>query len=79
MPGCLEDLFNVRTNGNGCIRSEWDDILLKQDLKRLLEQGQLKTSTWKYFKPKRTLVFFALALIPPSQMSPLHFLVADHP
>jgi hypothetical protein len=42
MAGVLEDLFNVRTNGNGLIRSEWDDVLLKRDLERLVAGGQVK-------------------------------------
>ena len=40
--GILEDLFNVRTNGNGFILSEWDDVLLQRDLERLVAEGQVK-------------------------------------
>jgi hypothetical protein len=42
MGGILEDLFNVRTNGNGFINSEWDDVLLKRDLERLITAGHVK-------------------------------------
>jgi hypothetical protein len=42
MAGILEDLFNVRTNGNGFITSEWDDVLINRDLERLVTAGQVK-------------------------------------
>jgi len=39
--GVLEDLFSVRTNGNGYILSEWDLVLLKRDLERLMAEGHV--------------------------------------
>jgi hypothetical protein len=42
MAGILADLFDVRTNGNGFIRSQWDDILLKRDLERHITEGRVK-------------------------------------
>lgn len=42
MAGILEDLFNTRTHGNGRLRSEWDDVLLKRDLERLIAEARVK-------------------------------------
>lgn len=42
MPGVLEEIFNVRTNGNGYIETEWNDILLKRDLSRLIGEGRVQ-------------------------------------
>lgn len=40
--GILEDVFKVRTNGNGFVRSWWDDILLLRDLEQLISEGRVK-------------------------------------
>src|SRR2546430_16053957 len=40
--GVLEDLFDVRTNGNGYVLSEWDLVLLKRDLERLMAEGKVR-------------------------------------
>jgi hypothetical protein len=45
MAGVLEDVVNVRTNGNGTLRSEWDDILLWRDLERLIAAGMVREIT----------------------------------
>jgi hypothetical protein len=42
MAGVLEELFNMRTNGNGYVLSEWDDILIKRDLERLVAEGRVR-------------------------------------
>ena len=42
MAGVLEELFDVRTNGNGYILSEWDDVLLKRDLQRLMAERRVQ-------------------------------------
>ncbi|HEX6495213.1 MAG TPA: hypothetical protein VF018_07010 [Acidobacteriaceae bacterium] len=41
MAGVLEDLFRVRTDRNteGTISGEWDRILLRRDLERLIAEG----------------------------------------
>lgn len=45
MAGFLEDVVNVRTNGNGTLRSEWEDILLRRDLERLIADGMVREIT----------------------------------
>lgn len=45
MAGFLEDVVNVRTNGNGTLLSEWDDILLWRDLERLIADGMVREIT----------------------------------
>jgi hypothetical protein len=40
--GVLEELFGLRTNGNGYIQTEWDDVLLKRDLQRLMAEGRVQ-------------------------------------
>ena len=42
MARVLEDLFNVRTNGNGYVLAEWEHVLLKRDLERLMAEGQVR-------------------------------------
>jgi hypothetical protein len=42
MPGVLEEIFNVRTNGNGYVETKWNDILLKKDLRRLIAEGRIR-------------------------------------
>ncbi len=42
MPGILEHVFGVRTQGNGWIRSPWDEILLLRDLEQLVVEGRAK-------------------------------------
>ena len=42
MAGVLTEVFNVRTHGNGCIRSRWDEILLLRDLDQLVTEGRVK-------------------------------------
>jgi hypothetical protein len=42
MAGILHELFNVRTEGNGQIRSGWDDVLLKRDLERLITEERVR-------------------------------------
>lgn len=42
MAGILDEIFRVRTNGNGYIEQEWDHILLKRDLARLLAEGRVQ-------------------------------------
>jgi hypothetical protein len=56
MAGILEDVFNVRTNGNGFVRSWWDNILLLRDLEQLISEGRVKLirdqlRTSKYLLP----------------------------
>ena len=58
MSGVLEDVFNVRTNGDrvGSLRSAWDRILLLRDLERLVNEGRVKLlrdvpRTSKYLLP----------------------------
>jgi hypothetical protein len=41
MGGILEDVLNVRTNGNGQIRSSWDHILLLRDLEQLISERRV--------------------------------------
>jgi len=38
----LEELFNVRTNGNGYIVSAWDHVLLKRALVQLMTEGRIQ-------------------------------------
>jgi hypothetical protein len=40
--GILEHLFNTRTNGNGEVRSQWDDVLLMRDLEQLIAEERVK-------------------------------------
>jgi len=40
--GVLEELFNVRTNGNGYIVSGWDHVLLKRALEQLMAEGSIQ-------------------------------------
>lgn len=42
LPGILEEFFNVRTHGNGHLRSAWDEVLLKRDLDRALAAGLIR-------------------------------------
>jgi len=42
MAGVLAEVYNVRTHGNGCIRSPWDEILLLRDLEQLVAEGLVK-------------------------------------
>jgi hypothetical protein len=42
MAGALEEIFNVRTNGNGYIGQEWDDVLLKRDIAQLVVDGRVQ-------------------------------------
>jgi hypothetical protein len=42
MPGILEEVCDVRTDGTGGLRSDWDDVLLKRDLAQLIEDGRVR-------------------------------------
>ena len=41
MNGPLDELFRVRTNGNGYVDQEWNDVLLNEILE-LLNQGRVR-------------------------------------
>ena len=41
MANCLKELFDLRTNGNGYILSEWNHKLLKRDLEQLLAENKI--------------------------------------
>ena len=41
MAGPLEEIFRARTNGNGYVQQEWDDILLKREILQLLGEGRI--------------------------------------
>lgn len=45
MDGVLDDIVTVRTNGNGSLRSQWDEVLLKRDLERLVTDGKVREIT----------------------------------
>jgi hypothetical protein len=45
MDGVLEYIVTIRTNGNGSLRSQWDDVLLKRDLERLVANGKVREIT----------------------------------
>jgi hypothetical protein len=36
MDGPLDDIFRTRTNGNGYVQQEWNDILLKREILHLV-------------------------------------------
>jgi hypothetical protein len=40
--GILDEIFRLRTNGNGYVQQEWDHILLKRDLARLLAEKSIQ-------------------------------------
>ena len=42
MPGVLDGIFNVRTNGNGYIEQEWDDVLLRREIASLVADGRVQ-------------------------------------
>ena len=42
MGGDLEEIFRLRTNGNGYVQQEWDDILLKREILQLIGEGRVR-------------------------------------
>jgi hypothetical protein len=42
MARVLEEIFSLRTKGNGYIEQEWDDVLLKRDIARLMADGRVR-------------------------------------
>lgn len=47
MSGVLNEIFRMRTNGYGYIEQEWDHILLKRDLARLLAEGSIQEVSFR--------------------------------
>ena len=41
MAGPLDEIFRTRTNGNGYVQQEWDDILLKREISQLVAEGRV--------------------------------------
>jgi hypothetical protein len=42
MAGTLGEIFRVRTNGNGYIEQEWDNILLQREISQLVAEGRVR-------------------------------------
>jgi hypothetical protein len=42
MAGVLDEIFRVRTNGNGYFQQGWDHLLLLRDLKTLSVEGRIE-------------------------------------
>jgi hypothetical protein len=42
MAGTLDEIFRVRTNGNGYVRQEWEHILLMRELSQLVAEGRVR-------------------------------------
>ena len=41
MAGPLDEIFRTRTNGNGHVQQEWDDILLRREISQLVAEGRV--------------------------------------
>ncbi len=48
MAGALQDLYETRTarDRDGNVRDEWNRVLLRRDLDRLIAEGQIKPVDW---------------------------------
>ena len=42
MAGPLDGIFRTRTNGNGYVQQEWNDILLKREILQLVAEGRVR-------------------------------------
>ena len=42
MAGTLDEISRVRTNGNGYIEQEWDNILLQREISQLVAEGRVR-------------------------------------
>jgi hypothetical protein len=46
MAGTLDEIFRVRTNGNGYVQQEWEHILLQRELSQLVAEGRVREEAY---------------------------------